>query len=232
MTVFEIGLRIFLSFLILLLMARLMGRKEISQMTFFNFVSAISIGSIGANLAVNQNLSLLNGVIAIVGWGIITIIMDMIVLHSKKARTVLEGEPLIVIKDGQIMEKVLRKARLDMDAFNALLRKKNIFSLKDVEYAILENDGRLSVMKKEQKQFVTKSDVNIQPNSKIIFPISTQIISDGEVIFENLSKLKLSQDWLEQQLHSYGIHSVSDVFFAEVQKDGSLYIDQYEDTVH
>lgn len=232
MSALELGLRILLSFLTMLLMTRIMGRKEISQMTFFNFVSAISIGSIGANLAVNQNLSILNGVLALAGWGIITIIMDLFDIHSKKARAVLEGEPLIVMKDGQIMEKALRKVRLDIDALNAMLRQKNIFSLTDVEYAILENNGELSVMKKGSKQFLTKSDLNIQNDDIQYYPISTGVISDGKVNFNNLSKLKLSEEWLEEQLSNKGITSVSDIFYAEIQRDGTLYIDKRNDTVH
>ncbi|WP_080848213.1 YetF domain-containing protein [Cytobacillus gottheilii] len=232
MSILELALRILLSFLTMLVMTRIMGRKEISQMTFFNFVSAIAIGSIGANLAVSQNLSIRNGVLALVGWGIITIIMDLLDIKSKKTRIALEGEPLIVIKDGQIMEKVLRKVRLDIDALNAMLRQKNVFSLTDVNYAILENNGELSVMKKENKQFITKSDLSIQSDPNKLYPISTGVISDGKVNIENLSKLNLTEDWLDQQLRKNGITSVSDVFYAEIQNDGTLYIDSRNDTVH
>ncbi|WP_345742171.1 DUF421 domain-containing protein [Cytobacillus gottheilii] len=200
MSILELAIRILLSFLTMLVMTRIMGRKEISQMTFFNFVSAIAIGSIGANLAVSQNLSIRNGVLALVGWGIITIIMDLLDINSKKARIALEGEPLIVIKDGQIMEKALRKVRLDIDALNAMLRQKNVFSLADVNYAILENNGELSVMKKDNKQFITKSDFSIKSDSDELYPISTGVISDGKVNIDNLSKLNLTEDWLDQQL--------------------------------
>ncbi|QVY62510.1 YetF domain-containing protein [Cytobacillus gottheilii] len=232
MSILELAIRILLSFLTMLVMTRIMGRKEISQMTFFNFVSAIAIGSIGANLAVSQNLSIRNGVLALVGWGIITIIMDLLDINSKKARIALEGEPLIVIKDGQIMEKALRKVRLDIDALNAMLRQKNVFSLADVNYAILENNGELSVMKKDNKQFITKSDFSIKSDSDELYPISTGVISDGKVNIDNLSKLNLTEDWLDQQLSKNGITSVSDVFYAEIQNDGTLYIDNRNDTVH
>lgn len=142
------------------------------------------------------------------------------------------GEPRILVKKGQIMEDELRKVRLDMDALNALLRKKNVFSLSDVDYAIFETDGTLSVMKKESKQSVTKSDLNkIQPNTSI-FPISTSVISDGKVKEKNLKQLNLNRQWLEKQLRSSGVHSISDVFYAEIQKDGTLYIDQKNGVPH
>ncbi|WP_332327659.1 DUF421 domain-containing protein [Metabacillus litoralis] len=212
MSVLELGLRVLLSFATMLLMTRIMGRKEVSQMTFFNFVSGIAIGSIGANLAVSNNLSIRNGVLALVGWGIITILMDLIDIKSKKARYVIEGEPIIVVKDGQIMEKTLRKVRLDVDALNAMLRQKNVYSLADVEYAIFETDGKLSVVKKQNKQTITKGDLNIESSTKQIYPLPTNVISDGKVNYQNLSKLNLNEEWLNQQLTSKGINSVSEVF--------------------
>lgn len=94
----------------------------------------------------------------------------------------------------------------------------------DVDYAIFETNGKISVMKKEPKQSVTKNDMNISSKKKL-FPISTEVISDGKVLKKNLSKLKLDTDWLEKQLKQSGINSVSNVFYAEVQQDGTLFVD-------
>ncbi|WP_342743265.1 DUF421 domain-containing protein [Metabacillus halosaccharovorans] len=93
---------------------------------------------------------------ALILWGSITLLSDYIVLNSKKARIVLEGEPKIVIKNGKMMEDVMRKTKLDIDSINSLLRQKNIFSILDVRYAILEVNGELSVVKKEESQFPQK----------------------------------------------------------------------------
>ncbi|MBM7602360.1 uncharacterized membrane protein YcaP (DUF421 family) [Metabacillus crassostreae] len=232
MSVMELGIRVLVAFLTLLIVTRIVGRKEISQITFFNFVSAIALGSIGANVAVNANLSLQNGILSIIGWGLITIIIGLVDIKSKKARVMLEGEPVIVIKDGQIMEQKLRQLRLDSDELKAMLRKKNVFSLQDVDYGIIEIDGNLSVMKKEYNQSVTKNDLNIKSTTPQMYPISTTLISDGQVLNENLSKVNLSEQWLKSQLQSSGITSISDIFIAELQKDGSLYIDKRNDTVH
>ncbi|TXC92961.1 DUF421 domain-containing protein [Metabacillus litoralis] len=232
MSTLDLGIRVLVAFLTLLIVTRIIGRKEISQMTFFNFISAIALGSLGANVAVNSNLSLLNGILSIVGWGLITIVIGLVDIKSKKARVMIEGEPIIVIKNGQIMEQKLRQLRMDTEELISMVRKKNVFSLKDVDYAIMEVDGQLSVMKKEQKQSVTKSDLNIRSTTPQIYPISTTIISDGQIINENLSKVNLSEEWLNSQLQSFGITSSSEVFIAELQKDGSLYIDKRNDTVH
>ncbi|MFC3039181.1 YetF domain-containing protein [Virgibacillus xinjiangensis] len=231
MTILELLLRILLAFVTLLILTRLMGRKEISQMTFFNFVSGIAIGTIGASLAIDSSLSVRNGLIALAGWSAITIILGFIDINSKKARVAIEGQPRIVIKQGQIMEDELQNVRLDVDALTALLRQKNIFSLAEVETAIFETSGKLSVEKKQPYQSATKSDMAI-PAAPSLYPSSTEVISDGRVIRSNLEKLNLNQDWLEEQLKVSGVQSISDVFYAEVQKDGTLHIDNKSDSVH
>jgi len=228
----DLLLRLVLAFGTLLALTRIMGRKELSQMTFFNFVSAIAIGNIGVSLAIDSSISVLNGLIALVGWTLITILLGYIDIKSKKFSEVIEGQPRILIKKGQIMEDEMRKVRLDIDALNALLRQKNVFAMSDVDYAIFETDGNLSVMKKEPNQPVLKSDLGIKNPAPNIYPISTEVINDGRIIMSNLEKLGLNTEWLEQQLRLSGIELISDVFYAEVQKDGKLYIDSKNDMSH
>ncbi|RUL51294.1 YetF domain-containing protein [Lysinibacillus antri] len=230
MTLSELIIRLLIAFIVLFVVTRIMGRKEISQMTFFNFVSAIAIGSIAASLAIGSNVSIRNGVIALVGWAVFTLIMGFIDIKSKNARKVTTGEPIIVIKEGKIMEDALRKTQLDMDSLNSMLRQKDVFSLNDVDYAFFETSGNLSVMKKENKQPVTKGDLHIPKQSKI-YPTATEVVSDGVINTNNLTRLNLDNEWLEQQLKNAGVNSVSEVFFAEVQPDGSLYIDNKDDNM-
>jgi uncharacterized membrane protein YcaP (DUF421 family) len=228
MSILELILRLALAFITLLVLTRIIGRKELSQMTFFNFVSGISIGTIGASLAIDSNLTVLNGIVALLGWIAFTIALGYLDIKSKNARLLIEGSPRILIKKGRIMENELRKARLDVDALTSLLRGKNVFSITDVDYAIFEPDGNLSVMKKEAKQPVTRSDMKINNKSAII-PLPANVVSDGQIVTSNLNELNLSEKWLNQQLQSAGVHSVSNVMYAEIQKDGSLYIDLKDD---
>ncbi|MFC7063329.1 YetF domain-containing protein [Halobacillus seohaensis] len=225
MPIFELIVRLAIAFLTLLLLTRLMGRKELAQMTFFNFISGIAIGSIGASLALNSTVSIRNGIIALILWSFFTIAMGFIDINSKSARKAIEGQPRILIKNGEIMESELREVRLDLDALTALLREKNAFSISEVDYAIFETSGKLSVLKKELNQPVTKSDMNIQPSVTNFSPVSTGVIFDGIINTANLKKLHLDKQWLQQQLEVSGFESVSNVFYAEVQKNGTLYID-------
>lgn len=150
--------------------------------------------------------------------------MDFIDLKSKALRKVVSGDPVILIKDGKIMDKSLRSSRLDLDTLTAMLRQQNIFSIADVDYAIFETNGKLSVMPKEDKKTVTKLDMNVPSKQKVV-PIPTEIISDGKLLTKNLEKLNLDKNWVTQQLKQQNIHSVADVFFAQIQTDGTLYTD-------
>ncbi|MRH45104.1 DUF421 domain-containing protein [Aquibacillus halophilus] len=228
----ELVLRIALAFTVLLIMTRIMGRKELAQMTFFNFVSAIAIGSIAANLAVNSNLSITNGVWALIGWSALTVVMGFIHIKSKAASVLVQGQPLILIKDGQIMDDVMGKARVSLDSLNAMLREQKVFSVSDVQYAVFETNGKLSLMMKDNKQNATRSDVGVQKTANDLFAIPTAVVSDGTVNKKNLTNLNLDEDWLNQQLSQAGITDISNVFYAEVQKDGSLYIDNKNDVIH
>ncbi|MBL3648661.1 YetF domain-containing protein [Bacillus sp. RHFS10] len=225
----QLIIRLIIAFITLLVLTRLMGRKEIAQLTFFNFVSAISIGTIGASLAIDSTLNIRNGFIALFVWSAFTIIVGFLDIKFPAFRFAVEGQPVILIRKGKIMDKQLRSVRLDLDALQTLLRKKNIFSLADVDYAIFETDGSLSVLKKQAKQNVTKKDMNVQgENAKVSHPAS--VIADGKVREDNLKKLNLNKQWLMDQLKESGIQHPKEVFYAEVQTDGTLYIDKKENS--
>jgi uncharacterized membrane protein YcaP (DUF421 family) len=138
---FEMILRATLSFLVLLVMTRLMGRKQISQLTFFNYVTGIALGSIAADIAGESETPFLNGATSLVWWSILTILTGYIGLKFSKVRVLIDGQPVIVIKQGKILENQLRKLRLNMDDLSMLLREKDIFSVQDVANASFDPMG-------------------------------------------------------------------------------------------
>ena len=229
MNMLEVIVRVALSFLVLLILTRIMGRKEISQMTFFNFVSAITIGTLSGALVTDKTLSVGNGVIALLAWSIFTIIIGVVTIKSKRTRQIIDGEPVIVVKEGKIMEEALLKVRLDVDSLKASLREKDIFSLMDVDYAIFETDGKLSIMKKENKLPLTQSDMHTDERKKNLFPLATEVIVDGVINTNNLAKLNLDRKWLYEKLQELDVSSISQVFYAEIQKNGQLFIDTRND---
>ncbi|MGR6341783.1 DUF421 domain-containing protein [Priestia megaterium] len=226
MNFIEVIGRVILSFGVLLLMTRIMGKKQVSQLTYFNYITGITIGAVAASITIDTSIDKTDGFVSIVCWSLLTILVSYINLKSPKARVLLDGQPTIVIKHGEILEKTLDRLRLNMDDLSMLLREKNIFSTQEVDYAVLEPDGQLSVLKKVDQQSVTKRDLKVAAVKPLYVP--TEIIVDSKVVTRNLEELDLSQNWLEKQLHQAGV-SLQDVFYGEIQSDGTLYIDKRQD---
>lgn len=226
MSFIEVIGRVIISFGVLLLMTRIMGKKQVSQLTYFNYITGITIGAVAASITIDRSIDMSDGFVSMVCWSLLTVLVSYINLKSPKARILLDGQPTIVIKNGKILEKTLAGLRLNMDDLSMLLREKNIFSTQEVDYAVLEPDGQLSVLKKVDQQSVTKKDLKIEAVKPLYVP--TEIIVDSKVITHNLKELGLSQSWLEKQLHQSGV-KLQDVFYGEIQSDGTLYIDKRQD---
>ena len=218
--------RVIISFSVLLLMTRIMGKKQVSQLTYFNYITGITIGAVAASITIDRSIDMSDGFVSMVCWSLLTVLVSYINLKSPKARILLDGQPTIVIKNGKILEKTLAGLRLNMDDLSMLLREKNIFSTQEVDYAVLEPDGQLSVLKKVDQQNVTKKDLKVEAVKPLYVP--TEIVADSQVITRNFEELNLSRNWLEKQLHQSGV-SLQDVFYAEIQSDGTLYIDKRQD---
>ncbi|WP_419877622.1 DUF421 domain-containing protein [Brevibacillus centrosporus] len=219
-------LRTSLTFLFMLVLTRLLGKKQLSHLTFFNYVTGITFGSIAAEVVIqkNQDLPLFQGLASLVWWALLTLLVGHIGLKWPKARIAIDGEPTIIIRNGRILESAMAKARLNLDDLTMMLRERDAFSIREVEYAILEPHGKLSVMKKPEYLNASKKDVGAQIPLHPLIP--TEIISDGKYVDKNLKELGISTRWVERRIKEAGIQSVADVFYAELQSDRSLFIDR------
>lgn len=226
-TVITTSLRTLLGFCVLLFLTRVLGKKQLSQMTFFTYITGIALGNIAGDMVVHRDIKLMDAVTGLTLWALLTLTVEYISLKSSKARVLLDGEPTIVIKNGKILEKALASNKMNMDDLSMLLRTKNIFSVREVDYAVLEPNGQLSVLKKVENESLTKKDVQIMPAPRQYIP--TELVVDGKIVRRNLQELNLSQEWLDNQLKVSGVNSIEEVFFAELQSDGSLYIDKRVD---
>ncbi|ODV57585.1 hypothetical protein BG258_00160 [Lysinibacillus fusiformis] len=215
-------LRTTLSFFILLILARILGKKQLGQLTFFHYITGITFGSIASEIASQEETPFLDGVISLIWWSALTYLMTIITIKSKKARVLIDDKPTIVVQNGLILESALRKNRLHMDELTMMLREQAIFSVQDIQYALLETNGKLSVLQKTSEQVATKQDVKADVSPPTYLP--TEVVSDGQLIKENIVELELTEDWVMKKLKKQNVHSVEDVFFAQVQTNGSLYI--------
>lgn len=215
-------IRSFISFFILLLFVRLMGKQQVSQLTFFDYVVGITIGSIASTLSVQVNESTTATVAGMATWTLLAILLAVAGVHSKWVRKIVDGVPTVVVENGKILEKNLRRIRIPTNELISELRTMGVFNMADVEFALFEPGGKISVQKKSQKQPVTPSDMNI-PTQYDGLP--TTLILDGMVQTGELRTLKLSNAWLHHQLGKQKINDVTEVSLAQLDTKGNLYVD-------
>jgi len=218
--------RSIIGFFTLLVFARLLGKQQISQLTFFDYVLGITIGSIAASLSVDLTSRAWPHWVGLFTWAAIVFILQWISLKSPHAAKYLVGEPSIIIMNGQIMEDNMRKIRYTTSDLLEQLRDKGVFDLTQVAYAVLETNGQLSVLLKPEFQPATPSDLNINPQN---VGLGVEVISNGVIIEENLKKVQLDRLWLKNQLEKQGIKYPSEVFLATYNPaTGKFYIDKYK----
>ncbi|MET3289877.1 UNVERIFIED_CONTAM: uncharacterized membrane protein YcaP (DUF421 family) [Brevibacillus sp. OAP136] len=211
-------------FVVILVLTRILGKKQLSNVTFFTYVTGITIGSITGAMVIEQNVNFYEGLLSLSLWVLLTIFVEYVSLKSSKARVLLDGQPTIVIKKGEILEEAMAQSRLNMDDLSMMLRKENVFSIKDVAYAILEPNGQLSIMKTKGAESVSRDDLQIKKTAVNVFP--SELIVDSQIVEKNLKEFNLSKEWLYQELAKHGVYSVEEVFYAELQEDGSVIVDK------
>ena len=212
-------------FLLLLLLTRLIGKKFLAQMTFFDFVTGITIGTIGGSYVTTESKGvyvLLSPII----FTVLVLITGYVTFKYTAARKLIEGEPLVMIQNGKIFEQNMKKIRYNSDDLMMHLREKDIFDLGEVEFAILEPHGKLSVLKKSQNLPLTPKDLNMNTQYK---GVSSEIIRNGKIVEQNLSQNNLSHEWLYNELASRNIRNIRDIFLATLSTDGNLYVDLKND---
>lgn len=223
---FVVVLRAIIAFFSLLIFAKILGKQQISQLTFFDYVLGITIGSIASELTVDLESRAWVHWIGLLAWAGLGLLMEYITLKWRYAAKLIEGEPTIVIMKGKIMENALRKMKYRISDITELLRNKDVFDLNEVDFAIIEPNGQLSVLRKPQYEPVKAKDLKIKQEPS---GISTELIYDGRLNEENLRQMNKDKKWLEKQLKNKGIMDISDVFLATLNPAGSFYVDTYKD---
>lgn len=214
----EITLRTTGVFAVLLIMTRFLGKKQMSQLTFFNYITGVTIGNIAGDIASQKAVPYFNGLLSIVWWSLLAIAVGYLSLRSVKVRVVVDGQPTVIIKHGRLSEEAMKRTRLNLDDLSMLLREHGVFKITGVDYAVLEPNGQLSVLKKPELETPTKQDLAIPSLKSQYMP--SEIICDGKVVERNLRELGLSRQWLSKKLSGVAPEKV---YYAELQPDGSLY---------
>ena len=217
----ETLLRSTLSFFTILVLARIIGKKQLSQLTFFHYITGITIGSIAAEVSTQHDTDFFDGSIALICWTLLTLLVSFLTLNFSKIRILIDDRPTIVIQNGTIIKKGMKKARMHTDELGMLLREQGIFSFNEVHYAVFETNGELSILKKPTFANATKEDINADLTPLPHIP--TEIIRSGKIIRKNLKELEITEDWVLEKLKEKNVE-IDKVYFAQILPDDSIYI--------
>ncbi len=210
-----------IGYFIALMVSRLIGRKMISQMTFFDYVIGITLGSVTANLAMVSQIPNSSAITVLITLAVLTILLDYIHIKSLFVRKKLDSEPTVLIENGKIINQNMKKSHVTINELLMQLRGKDMFNIADVEFAILETDGSLSVLPKSQNMPLTPSDLNISTKYK---GLTKDLVIDGSIISENLKYINLDEQWLYNRIKKYGVTDIEDVFYAGLDSSGNLFV--------
>lgn len=219
-------LKALIAFVVILILARWLNKEQLSQLTFYDWIVGITIGSMAANLTTEPEGRILEHVVILVVFSAAAYLTGMMTVKSRPLRKLIEGEPTVVIHNGRILEHNMAKLHYNVDNLLNQLREKNVFNIEDVEFALLEGNGGLSVLLKSQKRPLTPSDLGIPTSYE---GLSSEIIVDGQVIYQNLKQNNLDEQWLISELRKRGYNSPRDIVLATLSSDGELYIDNKKD---
>lgn len=222
-------LRSILMYVFALLLARLMGRKLISQMTFFDFVVGVSMGSLVANAMISTSASSLISTVALIIISLTTIGIDYFNLKSFNVRKIIDSEPVTLVKNGTIVDENMKNTRMTVSELMMKMREKNAFNLADVEFAIMEMDGQLSVLPKADKKPLTPSQMNIKATSE---GLMKDVIIDGNLMEENLISTGLDKGWINAELKKQNIQDISEVFYAGIYANKKLHVSRKSQDKH
>lgn len=207
-------------FFALFILTKILGKTQISQITAFDFISAIVLGELLGNALYDEKIGIPQIAFVVTIWGGLMYTTELITQKFKRSRHLLEGSPVIIIKNGKLVRDEMKKNKLDVNQLKHMLRSKDVFSLDEVEYAILETDGTISVLRKSEFQTPTRKDLKLAPEP-VRLPIT--LINDGEIIYDNLREKNLTEEWLLNELEKQN-YKLEDIFHAEYEKDKELQI--------
>ncbi|NLJ77428.1 MAG: DUF421 domain-containing protein [Peptococcaceae bacterium] len=213
-------------FILTLLLVRLVGKRQTSQLTFFDLVTAIVIGVIAAAISLNLVVPT-NGLIALVIWTGFPALIFLLALRYKAVRDIVQGKETVLINHGKVLEDKLLEARLTPEDLLGQLRKKDVFNFADVEFAVLEPTGEVSTLLKKDKQAVTPKTMgfNVARES-----VPQTVMLDGIIMDEPLTAMGLNRRWLHKELEKVGV-APENVFIAQVDSVGQLYLDLFDDSI-
>lgn len=222
----NVTLRAILSLVTLFLVTKMLGKKQVSQLSLFDYVIGISIGNFAAEMTINLDSSVLHGTVAVIIFGLIAYIISIGTMKSIILRRFFSGIPTVLIEDGKFLKEGLKKVKFDINDFLEQAREQGYFDISEIAYAVMESSGKISILPKSEYNTVINKDMKIK-KEKASMPAN--IIIDGNLMKENLQKYGKNKKWLEQKLKSKN-KKIEDIFLATLDKNENLVL--FEQTNH
>ena len=219
-----IFIRAIILYILVLVVMRFMGKREIGQLQPFELAISIMIADLATIPMAEPGIPITNGIIPILGLLIMHLIISIINIKSIKLREIICGKPSILIYHGKIDEKNLKKERFTINELEERLRGNNVFNISDVEYAILETSGQISVIQKPEKRNIMPEDFDLKPKYE---GISYDLVVDGKIMKENLVKLDKDYNWLVDQLKNYNMKP-EEALLATIDGKGEFFCQKKE----
>ena len=210
-----------LIYILALILSKLIGIKIISQMNFFDFIVGVSIGSMIAKIIIDKDHVVFSGIVALITFALLTISTSYLNLKSYSARRIINAKTLILVENGRIIDKNLKRLRITINELMMKLREKDVFNLEDVQFAIMESNGQLSVLIKANKKPITPYDMDLKVKSSSLV---NDIIIDGKIVDKNLKIAGIDKKWLQSELKKKSINNIEEVFYAGVDQNKKLII--------
>jgi uncharacterized membrane protein YcaP (DUF421 family) len=221
----EAAIRTAVAVLVLFFFTKLLGKRQVAQLSLFEYITGITIGSLAAYISMDLERHWGLGLISLGVWVSMSYLIEIMQLKSKKIRDFVDSKSAVLIKDGKILEEHLKKVRVTSDELLGQLRKKNVFNAADVEFAIMESNGEINVLLKRENQPLTPKHLGIKVSPDVA---PQAVIMDGEIMDEPLATLGLSRQWLNTELEKTGV-ALENVFLGQVDGYNQLYVDLYDD---
>lgn len=219
------------SLIILFLLTKLMGNREMSQLTMFDYIVSITIGSIAAEMSTSLENNFMEPVVAMLVYGFVTFFISYLTCKNLHIRRFFTGKTKILLDNGKLYRKNFKSAKLDLNEFLMECRINGYFNLNDIQTAILEPNGKISFLPKSSKRPSTPEDLNLNPEQE---NVTINVILDGILLKENLEKTGNNLNWLEKNLKNQGIADIKNVFLAtcDNQNNLSVYIKLDKENKH
>ncbi len=209
------------SLAVLFILTKLMGQREMSQLNVFDYIISITIGSIAAEMATSLEDNFVQPLVAMIVYGLITVIVSILNTKFVRLRPIFSGKTLILYDNGTLFKENFKKAKIDLNEFLMQCRTNGYFYLSDIKTALLEENGKISFLPYSDKRPANPSDLNIKPKDD---NISTNIILDGKIMYENLHELGHDKIWLDEMLQKQGIIKIDNIFLATYDSDDNLMV--------